>query len=128
MKVALTIGQGRFPGIAVEDIGRCAYGVFGQGGALVGKTVGIAGEHLTGSELAAAMGRAMGQDVSYVELTPAAYRGFGFPGAEDLGNMFQFNAEFAQKFCAARGVGFSRSLNPKLQGFAEWLSANASRL
>ncbi len=128
LMLALPIGQGRFPGIAVEDIGRCAYGVFGQGGALVGKTVGIAGEHLTGSELAAAMGRAMGQNVSYVELTPAAYRGFGFPGAEDLGNMFQFNAEFAQEFCAARDVGFSRSLNPKLQGFAEWLSANASRL
>ena len=128
LMLALPIGRGKFPGIAVEDIGRCAYGVFQQGGALVGKTVGVAGEHLTGAELASAMARAMGQDVSYVELTPAAFRGFGFPGAEDLGNMFQFNTEFAKEFCEQRDIGTSRSLNPKLQSFADWLSVNASRI
>lgn len=128
LMLALPIGRGRFPGIAVEDIGRCAYGVFQQGGALVGKTVGVAGEHLTGAELASAMARAMGQEVSYVELTPAAFRGFGFPGAEDLGNMFQFNTEFAKEFCEGRDIGTSRLLNPKLQSFAEWLSVNASRI
>lgn len=128
LMLALPIGRSKFPGIAVEDIGRCAYGVFQQGGALVGKTVGVAGEHLTGAELASAMARAMGQEVSYVELTPAAFRGFGFPGAEDLGNMFQFNTEFAKEFCEQRDIGTSRSLNPKLQSFADWLSVNASRI
>jgi uncharacterized protein YbjT (DUF2867 family) len=128
LAIALPIGQGKFPGIGVEDIGRCAYGIFRQGPSMAGKTVGIAGEHLTGAELAAAMGRAIGQDVAYVELTPEAFRGFGFPGAEDLGNMFQFNRDFAKEFCAARDLAFSRSLNPKLQSFAGWLSQNASKI
>ena len=50
------------PGIAAEDIGRCAYGIFRRGTGYVGKTVGIAGEHLTGSEMASALGKALGQD------------------------------------------------------------------
>jgi uncharacterized protein YbjT (DUF2867 family) len=128
LAIALPIGQGKFPGIAVEDIGRCAYGIFKQGAPLIGKTVGIAGEHLTGAQMAAAMGRAMGQDVGYVELDPATFRGFGFPGADDLGNMFQFNRDFAKEFCAARDPGFSRSLNPKLQAFDQWLAANAQKI
>ena len=128
LMLAMPIGQGKFPGIGVEDIGRCAYGIFNQGGALIGKTVGIAGEHLTGAQMAAAMGKAMGQPIAYVELTPEAFRGFGFPGAEDLGNMFQYNRDFAKEFCAARDLGFSRSLNPRLQTFEQWLGANAAKI
>ena len=61
-------------------------------------------------------------------MTPEVYRGFGFPGADDLGNMFQFKADFEKDFCAARDVGFSRSLNPRLQTFAQWLDANKERI
>jgi uncharacterized protein YbjT (DUF2867 family) len=128
LAIALPIGQGKFPSIGVEDIGRCAYGIFKQGAPLIGKTVGIAGEHLTGAQMAAAIGKAMGQDVGYVELDPATFRGFGFPGADDLGNMFQFNRDFAKEFCAARDLGFSRSVNPKLQTFEQWLAANAAKI
>ena len=56
------------------------------------------------------------------------YRGLGFPGADDLGNMFQFNHDFAAEFCAARDLAFSRSLNPALQTFDAWLAANAKRI
>ena len=76
----------------------------------------------------AAIGKAMGQDVGYVELDPATFRGFGFPGADDLGNMFQFNRDFATEFCAAREPGFSRSVNPKLQTFEQWLAVNAGKI
>ena len=51
----LPMGDKKLPGIAAEDIGRCAYGVFKRPD-LVGKTVGIAGEHLTGAQMAAALG------------------------------------------------------------------------
>lgn len=128
LAIALPIGQGKFPSIGVEDIGRCAYGIFKQGAPLIGKMVGIAGEHLTGAQMAAAMGKAMGQEVGYVELDPATFRGFGFPGADDLGNMFQFNRDFAKEFCAARDLGFSRSVNPQLQTFAQWLAKNAAQI
>ena len=125
---AIPLGSAKFPSIAVEDIGRCAYGVFKRGVSLAGQRVGIAGEHLTGAGMAAAMSAALGEPVRYQALEPAAFRGFGFPGAEDLGNMFQFNVEFADAFCAARDLAQSRALNPRLQSFAQWLAANKGRI
>lgn len=124
----MPLGTAKFPGIGVEDIGRCAYGVFKRGTELTGQYVGIAGEHLTGEEMAAALGQALGQSVRYNAVTPAQYRGFGFPGAEDLGNMFQFNTEFADDFCRRRDLDASRALNPALQTFRQWLDANKANL
>jgi len=124
----LPMGERKLPGIAAEDIGRCAHGIFKRGSELVGKTVGISGGHLTGAEMAAWLSRALGQEVRYQAITPAAYRAFGFPGADDLGNMFQFNHDFSDDFCAARSVEFSRSVNPALQSFDGWLAANAKRI
>ena len=124
----LPMGSARLPGIAAADIGACAYGVFKRGGELIGKTVGIAGEHLTGDEMAAALGTAFGTPVRYQAIEPAVYRGLGFPGAEDLGNMFQFKQEFEAAFCGARDLDESRSLNPELQTFDAWLARNKDRI
>jgi uncharacterized protein YbjT (DUF2867 family) len=124
----LPMGQAKLPGIASEDIGRCAHGVFRRGGELIGQTVGIAGEHLTGAEMAAALTHALGREVRHLDVTPDVYRSFGFPGADDLGNMFQFKRDFNADFCAARNVEMSRALNPRLQTFAQWLGANAQRI
>jgi uncharacterized protein YbjT (DUF2867 family) len=124
----LPMGDKKLPGIAVEDIGKCAYGVFKRGGDLVGKTVGIAGEHLTGAQMAASLGKALGREVVYNAVTPEAYRGFGFPGAEDLGNMFQFKRDFEDYYCGARSLAVSRGLNPALLTFDGWLAQNASRI
>jgi uncharacterized protein YbjT (DUF2867 family) len=126
--ITIPIGDSKLPGIAAEDIGRCAYGIFQAGSRFAGQTVGIAGEHLTGAEMAAAFTRVVGVKVNYNEVSPEVYRGFGFPGAEDLGNMFQFNRDFSDAFCAARPVEFSRSLNPGLQSFDQWLDANKDRI
>ncbi len=129
-KLAFTLPMGdkKLPGMAAEDIGKCAYGIFKKGPEYIGKSVGIAGEHLTGAQMAAELSTALGQDVYYNAVSPEVYRGFGFPGADDLGNMFQFNAEFEKDFCAARGVEFSRSLNPVLQTFKVWIAQNKSRI
>ena len=124
----LPMGDRKLPGIAAEDIGRCAHGIFRRGSEFVGRTVGVAGAHLTGVEMAASLSRALGEQVRYRAIPPDVYRGFGFPGAEDLGNMFQFNHDFSDEFCAARRVEFSRSLNPALQSFDVWLAANAKRI
>jgi uncharacterized protein YbjT (DUF2867 family) len=125
---AMPLDDVKFPGIAVEDIGHCAYGVFKRGSELAGRHVGIAGEHLTGAEMAAALGEALGQPVRYQAVTPEQFRGMGFPGAEDLGNMYQFNCEFAADFCRVRDLAASRALNPALQTFNQWLAANKARI
>lgn len=129
-KLAFTLPMGdkKLPGMAAEDIGRCAYGIFRKGSEYIGKSVGIAGEHLTGKQMADALSQALGQDVHYNAVTPEMYRSFGFPGADDLGNMFQFNRDFAEVFCGARSVDLSRALNPSLQTFRKWLAENKSRI
>jgi uncharacterized protein YbjT (DUF2867 family) len=118
----------KLPGIAAEDIGACAYGVFRAGPAFAGKSVGVAGEHLTGQEMADGLSMALGEEVAYAYVPPEVYRTFGFPGAEDLGNMFQYNRDFSADFCALRDLGFSRSLHPGLQTFSSWLSRNGARI
>jgi uncharacterized protein YbjT (DUF2867 family) len=124
----LPMGEKKLPGIAAEDIGRCAYGIFKRGHEFIGRTVGIAGEHLTGTQMAAALSRALGREIRYNDVPPEVYRGLGFPGAEDLGNMFQFKRDFEQVFCGARDVALSRSLNPALQTFEDWLRLNKDRI
>jgi uncharacterized protein YbjT (DUF2867 family) len=121
LAIILPIGDERLPGIASDDIGRCAYGIFLKGADYIGKTVGIAGEHLSGDEMAAALSKALGTVVRYDAVEPDVYRGFDFPGAEDLGNMYQFNRDFSDEFCAVRNLAESRALNPALQLFSEWL-------
>jgi uncharacterized protein YbjT (DUF2867 family) len=128
--LAITLPMGRAPlsGIAAEDIGQCAYGIFRRGEEMVGQTVGIAGGHLTGDEMAKAMGQALGEEVRYTEVTPEAFRSFGFPGAEDLGNMFQFKRDFNEYYVGARDVEKARALNPALQSFDEWLDRYKERI
>jgi uncharacterized protein YbjT (DUF2867 family) len=122
------MGDRKLPGIAVEDIGKCALAIFKRGKEFIGKTVGIAGEHLSGKEMAAGLTKALGREVRYNEVTPDVYRGFGFPGADDMGNMFQFNRDFADDFRRARDLGFTRSLDPELQTYEQWLARNKDRI
>jgi len=124
----LPMGDKKLPCIAAEDIGKCALGIFKKGREYIGKTVAIAGEHLTGTEMAAAMTRAFGQPVRYNAVTPEQYRAFGFPGADDLGNMFQFKHDFNEAFCGPRNPSIARSLNPALLTFEAWLAQNKNRI
>ncbi|MDX1584751.1 MAG: NmrA/HSCARG family protein [Thermoanaerobaculia bacterium] len=124
----LPMGDRKLPGMASEDIGKCAYGIFRRGTDATGRTIGIAGEHLSGAEMAASLSKALGKEVKHVSPPFDAYRGFGFPGAEDLGNMFQFNHDFADEFRAPRDVEQSRQLNPELKTFDQWLEQNGDRI
>jgi len=124
----LPMDDARMPGIAAEDIGRCAYGVFKRDDETIGKRIGISGEALSGAEMAAALSRALHKTVKHNAVSPAAYRGFGFPGADDLGNMFQFYRDFEREFCASRDPAIARKYNPSLQTFDQWLARNASRI
>jgi uncharacterized protein YbjT (DUF2867 family) len=129
-KFALTLPMGdkKMAGIATEDIGKCAYGIFQRGITLVGRHIGVAGEQLTGNEMAKEFTNALGKEVFYNEITPEQFRKFGFPGAEDLGNMFQFYRDFDDVCNDTRDVQFSRELNPELQSFKMWLKENAQKI
>ena len=118
----------RLSGIAAEDIGKCAYGIFKNGDKYINKPVGIAGEQLTGQQMADSLSKALGIEVNYNSITPDVFRSFDFPGADDLGNMFQFYRDFEEDFCGARSIEESRSLNPELQDFDAWLEKYKSKI
>lgn len=124
----LPMGDKKLPCIAAEDIGKCVYGIFKRGPEFLGQTVGVAGEHLTGAQMAASLSKALGIEVGYNAVTPEQYRSFGFPGAQDLGNMFQYKRDFEDYFCGARSLELSKALNPSLQTFDAWLAQNKDRI
>jgi len=126
--LSLPMGEERLSGIAAEDIGKCAFGIIQAGERYRGERVGIAGEHLTGAEMAAALSEALGETVRYHAVPFDVYRDLGFPGADDLGNMYQFYHDFPQDFQSARPVQRSRALNPELKSFRDWLEENAERI
>ncbi len=128
LSITFPMGNKKMAGIAAGDIGKCAYGIFKKGETLMGKRIGIAGDQLTCTEMAGAISKAIGEEVSYNEVTPDQYRSFGFPGADDLGNMFQFYRDFDEVCNSIRDVNGSRELNPELKSFDAWLEENASRI
>jgi uncharacterized protein YbjT (DUF2867 family) len=128
LAINLPLGDKKLPGIAVEDIGKSAYAIFKRGNEFVGKTVGIAGEHLTGKMMAESLTKALGEEVGYNAVPFDVYRGLDFPGAEDIGNMFQFKHDFEDYFCGARSIDFSKLLNPSLQSFDSWLEENKAKI
>jgi uncharacterized protein YbjT (DUF2867 family) len=118
----------KLSGIAAEDIGKCALGIFKKGASTIGKRIGIAGDEPTCQQMADALSNAIGEEVRYNAISPSAFRSFGFPGAEDLGNMFQFYSEFEAECTSIRNIDFSRELNPSLQTFDQWLGENIRRI
>jgi len=128
LALSLPIGERKLAGIAAEDIGKSAYGIFKNGSEFIGKTVAITGENLTGKQMADSFAKALGQEVVFNAIPFDVYRGLGFPGADDLGNMFQFYHDFEEYFCGVRSVDFTKSINPELKSFDNWLSEVKSKI
>ncbi|KAB2962461.1 MAG: NmrA/HSCARG family protein [Thermoanaerobaculia bacterium] len=126
--LALPLGGAALPGIAAGDIGACAFGLFRRGASAVGERAGVAGEVLTGAGLAAAFTRHLGRPVSFQDVPFDVFRGLGFPGAEDLGNMFHFQALLGEEFLRYRAVETARALHPGVLSFDTWLAAHAGRI
>lgn len=125
---AFPMGSKRLAGIAAEDIGKVGYGIFKAGREYVGKTVGITAENLTIDEISAKLSKALGVRVEYNAVEPDAYRGFGFPGADEMGNMFQVYRDFEKEVLGARSADAARGLNPSLQTFDQWLAKHKHQI
>jgi uncharacterized protein YbjT (DUF2867 family) len=123
------MGNSKLAGIAAEDIGGVAYGIFKAGQQYIGKHVGITGENLTVAEMGDKLSKGLGiGPVKYNAVDPNVYRGFGFPGADEMGNMFQVYRDFEKQCLGARSADVARQLNPQLKNFDQWLAKNKSRI
>jgi uncharacterized protein YbjT (DUF2867 family) len=114
--------------IAAEDIGRTAFGIFRRGADFIGKTVSVAGTHATGDELAAKFTEALGEKVVYRPQTHDEVRAAGFPGADEIANMYQFYSDASEYFVGARDLDLVRELNPDLRTLDSWLREHKSEI
>jgi len=126
--LAMPLGGTPLPGIAAADIGRSALAILRRGAQTAGEYFGIAGETLTGEAMAAAMARHLGEAVTFQDVPFEIYRNLGFPGADDLSNMFEFQAILGDEFLARRSPALTRELAPATQDFESWLAANAAKI
>jgi len=123
------MGDSKLAGIAAEDIGRTAYGIFKAGQQYVGKTVGIYGESLTIKQMGEKLSSGLGiPAITYNAVEADTYRGFGFPGADEMGNMFQVYRDFEKEVIGARSLDTAKSLNPQLQNFDQFVAKNKSAI
>lgn len=118
----LPMGNSKLAAISVQDIGKIAYGLLKGGDQYVGKRVGVAGGTMTVEEMSRTLEKVLGVKVVYNAVEPDAYRGFGFPGADELGNMFQVYRDFEKEVLAARSVETARQLNPELESFEQFVT------
>lgn len=125
---AFPMGDKRLAGIAAEDIGKAAYGIFKAGTKYIGRTVGIASEFLTIDQMSDALSKGLGITVRYNAVEADAYRGFGFPGADEMGNMFQVYRDFEKDVVGARSAAVTRELNPSTLTFEQWLDKYKNRI
>ena len=115
-------------GIASADIGRVALAIFTRGKEFIGATVSIAGENLTGVQMAEAFAELYGEPVDYRPPTYDQFRALPIPAAAEIGNMFQYYAEAADTFTGDRNLAVVRSLHPDLQTFRFWLADHKDAL
>lgn len=127
LAITLPAGAAKLPGMAAEDIGRCAYAIFKARPEFGGRSVGLAAEHLTAAELAAGLSEALGETVRYNDIPLAVLRAAPVPGADAIANMFQITTADNEDYCANYDIDLSRALNPRLQSFAEWIAAARDR-
>lgn len=119
-------GDTLLAGAAAEDVGGVVRVIFERRDEFLGRTLYIVGDDLPAAEYAAIMSRVLGLDVSYRHIPREVFAGFGFPGAEDVANMFEFYRTRVPNRTA--DLERSRALYPDMQGFEAWLSRHRDEM
>jgi len=116
--------QGDTPlaGVTVEDVGGVVAAIFDHPEQFRDKTVGIVGDDMPPARYAEIMTRVLAAKIVYNHIPREVFASFGFPGAEDLANMFEFNRVYISN--RAEDLSESRRLYPGMRDFEMWLIAN----
>jgi hypothetical protein len=125
----LPMGNKRLAGIAAEDIGKVASGIVKAGTSYVGKTVGIASEFLSIQEMSDRLAQAKGiPAIAHHDVSADTYRSFGFPGADEMGNMMQVYRDFEEEVVGRRDPVLARELAGSLLTFDQFLEKYKDRI
>jgi uncharacterized protein YbjT (DUF2867 family) len=112
--------------ISVDDVGKLVAPMFEHPEQYIGKVVKLAGDEIPPAEYAEALSRASGKRVSYFHVPRETFAALGFPGAEDLADMFEYYRVHMPS--RAADLETCRAIAPDLQSFAEWTMKNAGKL
>jgi uncharacterized protein YbjT (DUF2867 family) len=112
--------------ISVEDVGAIVAPMFEEPEKYIGKVVKLAGDEIPPAAYAEVMSRVTGADIQYAYVPRETFAAFGFPGAEDLADMF----EYYRLHIPSRidDIKTSRALAPGLQSFDTWAKRNEAKL
>jgi uncharacterized protein YbjT (DUF2867 family) len=110
---------------SVTDMGGVVATVFDYPTEYVGKTLNVVGEDKTCADYARIISKVLGRKVSYNHFPHEVYSAFGFPGGEELINMF----EEQRLDVVNRRIDLIESygLNPEMQSFEKWLTTNKEK-
>lgn len=123
-RFGMPMGSKPLPMMAIEDCGKAGAAAL-MDDSTIGKSVGIASCQMTGEEIAKTFAEVTGKKVEFVPMTRDQYAGLGFPGCEDLANMFKFKHDTNETFCALRDLKKSQKLaGTELKSFKSWLEDN----
>ncbi|XP_005858512.1 PREDICTED: nmrA-like family domain-containing protein 1 [Myotis brandtii] len=121
--VALPMGDIPMDGISVADIGAVVSRIFDSPEEFLGKAMGLSAEALTVQQYADVLSKILGKDIRDAKITLEAYEKLGFPGAEEMANMFHF-----YQMKPARDVKLTHRLNPEVKSFSQFVSENKEAL
>jgi uncharacterized protein YbjT (DUF2867 family) len=119
-------GDTRLAAVSVEDVGGVVASIFEQRERFLGRTVGIVGDDEAPGAYAESMSRRTGRSVTYSHVPREVFAGFGFPGAEELANMFDTQRRFILQRRA--DLEASRELYPAMRSFDAWMETEGGRL
>jgi uncharacterized protein YbjT (DUF2867 family) len=106
--------------MSVEDLGLLVAPMFEQPESYIGKVVEPAADEITAAKYAEIMSRHLGADIRYAYVPREVFAKLGFPGAEDLADMFEFYRLHMPSRAGA--------IAPELQSFDTWMSRNEGKM
>lgn len=99
----LPLSDKSIPWTVLGDLGVLVASTF-EKPELVGKRIGQASFYATGNELGDLFSKATGKTIKYNCVPWETFASFGFPGADELAQMFEFWIRSYDDFCGARSL------------------------
>lgn len=112
--------------MSVEDVGLIVAAVFEQPETYLGKVLKVAGDELPAAGYAEVLSRHSGATIRYAYVPRETFAALGFPGAEDLADMFEFYRLHMPSRLA--DIATWRAIAPELQSFDTWAARNEAKL
>ncbi|XP_035683386.1 nmrA-like family domain-containing protein 1 isoform X4 [Branchiostoma floridae] len=111
--------------VSAGDMGPAVRAIFKSWAQWIRKAVGFSGDKLTIQQTADILSKHLAPKVFKAsDMTADAFAQLGFPGADDLGNMFKFY----RLHNPDRSVELTRQLHPAAKSFDKWVAENKEAL